>query len=90
MRTWQRSAIACTRRPDASSIRSRAVSSGVAAYGVGRDVEDPEPPVPGHQGRARRGLLRVSTIAKNSSSAARASWPPSKPRQVLRIRPTSS
>ena len=34
MRTWHRSATACTRCPEVSSTFSRAVSSGAAAYGA--------------------------------------------------------
>ena len=49
MRTWQRSAIACTTSPVVSSIRSRASSSGAAAYGSGDDVADAKQV--GHGGR---------------------------------------
>ena len=89
IRTWQRSAMACTVAPVVSSIRSRAVSWGAAAYGSATmssavKVSWVMTAAPG------AGLLRASTAAKKSSMACRTSLPPSKPRQSSRSRPTSS
>ena len=95
IRTWQRSAMAWTVAPVVSSIRSRAVSWGAAAYGSATmsravKVELGHDGGPSTGSGRMAGLLRASTAAKNSSMACRTSLPPSKPRQSNRSRPTSS
>ena len=87
--SWQRNAIACTRAPDRSSIRSRRFSSGARAYRSGSmpDTLNWRSATPYPLGWGR---LRAATRANNSSTAAQTSSPPANPFQYVRTSPTSS